>query len=45
LKYFFVEMFLYGGILVPAVDAISLKLKATMPSSKKKKGAAPPEID
>lgn len=40
MKQFFVEMFLYGGVVVPALDALSLKIKAVMPSFKKKKGGA-----
>ena len=28
MKQFFVEMFLYGGVVVPAFDALSLKIKA-----------------
>lgn len=40
MKQFFVEMFLYGGVVVPAFDALSLKIKAVMPSFKKKKGGA-----
>jgi len=39
------EMFMYGGILVPALDALALKLKSTVPNMKKKKGALPAEID
>ena len=45
LKWFFVEMLIYGGIIVPALDALSLKLKSTAPSFKKKKGPLPAEID
>ena len=40
LKWFFVETTLMGATLLPALDALSLKLKNTMPSLKKKKGGA-----
>ena len=46
LKWFFMEMLLYGGVVVPALDAMSQKLKAIVPSFKKKKGAAlPPQVE
>ena len=46
LKWFFVEMTVFGAIVVPALDALALKLKATVPSFKKKgKGALAPELD
>ena len=38
-------MLIYGGIVVPALDALSLKLKSTVPSFKKKKGPLPQEIE
>ena len=38
-------MLIYGGIIVPALDALSLKLKSVVPSFKKKKGPLPAEID
>ena len=44
-KWFFMDMFLHGGLLVPALDALSLKLRAIVPSFKKKKGALPPAVD
>lgn len=37
-------MTLIGGVVVPALDALSLKLKSTVPNFKKKKGALPAEI-
>ena len=37
-------MTLIGGVVVPALDALSLKLKITVPNFKKKKGALPAEI-
>ena len=37
-------MTLLGGVVVPALDALSLKLKSTVPNFKKKKGALPAEI-
>lgn len=45
LKWFFIEMTLYSSVIVPALDALSLKLKSTVPSFKKKKGALPAEVD
>jgi len=45
LKWFFVSMTMYGGVIVPALDALSLKLKTTVPSFKKKKGSLPAELD
>ena len=45
LKEFFTEMFLYSGLLVPALDALSFKLKNVVPSFKKKKGALPAQVD
>lgn len=45
LKWFFVEMTVYGSVVVPAIDALSLKLKTTVPSFKKKKDALAPELD
>ena len=44
-KWFFIDMFFNGGLLVPALDALSLKLRAIVPSFKKKKGALPPSVD
>ena len=44
-KWFFVDMFLQGGLIVPALDALSLKLRSTVPSFKKKKGALPATVD
>ena len=38
-------MLLLGGIIVPGLDALSLKLKSTVPSFKKKKGALPAEVE
>lgn len=38
-------MLLYGGVIVPALDALCLKLKSVVPSFKKKKGALPAEVD
>ena len=45
LRGFFVMSLLIGSILVPALDALSLKLKSTVPSFKKKKGALAQELD
>ena len=39
------DMFLNGGLIVPALDALSLKLRAVVPSFKKQKGALPPAVD
>jgi hypothetical protein len=44
LKWFFVEMLLYGGVVVPALDALTLKIKSTTPNFKKK-GALAPEVE
>jgi hypothetical protein len=38
-------MVIYGGVVVPALDALSCKLKSVMQSFKKKKGALPAEVD
>ena len=38
-------MLLYGGVVVPALDAMALKLRATVPSFKKKKAALPAEVE
>ena len=45
LKIFYVENLLLGSVIVPAIDAFSLKFKQVLPSFKKKKGALPPELD
>ena len=39
------DMMLQGSLLVPALDALCLKLRITVPSFKKKKGALPPAVD
>jgi len=38
-------MLLYGGVIVPALDALTIKIKTTTPNLKKKKGALPAEVD
>jgi len=38
-------MLLYGGVIVPALDALTLKIKDTAPNFKKKKGALSTEVD
>ena len=38
-------MFFYSCAIVPALDALALKLKNTVPGMKKKKGALPAEVE
>ena len=45
LKKYFIEMFFYSCAIVPALDALALKLKNTVPGMKKKKGALPAEVE
>jgi len=45
LKLFFVENLILGSIIVPALDALSVKFKQVLPGFKKKKGALHPELE
>ena len=40
----FVTSLVIGAILIPALDALSLRLQQASPNLKKKKGSAPQEV-